>query len=48
MMKHAKIVITESLNDLRDKKESQFNWMLLHHSVGILQDQWFTVITSFE
>lgn len=45
---HTKFIIAEGLDNLRNEEESQVDRLLLHYSMGILQDQWFIVIAPFE
>lgn len=42
------IVVTESLHNLWDEEERQFNWMLLQHPVGILQQLWVILVTPLK
>lgn len=46
--KRTKVVITQSLNDLRNEEERKIYRMLFQYAMGILQDERVVAVSTFE
>ena len=42
------VIVSKSLDNLRNEEESEVHWVLSHDSIGVLQQDRITIVAPFE